>query len=1234
MASSICPDDDVFNGFLNGSLDERQLSLIEAHLAECEACGDTVRSLATDDTFSDLVRAAQRKAIQQDPAEAELLSRLDALADASVLQSESTVLSTDSQTDLRNRVQEVELQLSPPEADDEIGRIAHYRVLRLLGAGGMGVVYQAEDSQLKRLVALKILRPSLGGSARERFLQEAQLAAAIDHDNVVTIYNVGSEGPLAYLAMQWLDGETLEDRLKREGAISAEETEQIGSQVAAGLAAAHAKKLIHRDIKPANIWLEANRDRVRILDFGLAQIVDNDPQLTETGMIAGTPAYMSPEQAQGRAVDERSDLFSLGTMLYRMLTGKLPFDSANALATIRSIQLDEPNSPRQVDMSIPVTLSDTVMDLLEKETRNRPTSAEAIATCLQAKKRPEVSTARKPHTQNSDASAASGFGRSATGILALVLLGFAGWAAAPAIYRIATNQGDIVVESESQNVKVEVSQGGEVITVIDTTTNDSVTLKSGSYELQLKDNASDLAIEPNRITLKRNGVTTATVTRTGKQPTSSTVANGQPMAQQAQPNIARTERPEIKVFKLKYTSALYAKITLTELLEDQGSPKLVDDENQLFVSGDKVQIQMVADLLKLIDVQEETNGDPKQRVRGDGDRGRSNDSQTKPKTLTYEGKPYSHWYALLETEKSRKVLGEAIDAISHLVTPQNSEEIKDALHTLVKTYGTDTLMPYESIPYKVSSALRQLPPEAVADFVVEAIEGNDNSRKYVGTIFRRWDPSNQVDGYYDTLWNGIGLKGKDIAGLLLGRVGAAESASEESNRFALDWATECLCILSIRTAPDQETLKDRIALLEGKLDTVSGDDRLLVAHAIASIHPKSDPLRDSWLRNLRIDEEHNDNIDRIGWAIARMGSRAKEAVPVIVDALNDHIAFNDDGKSIRANRCSVALIRALGEIGPDAKDAIPGLLNLADPNLNDYKGYGIPAAARKAIGQIQPDAKDAASSETSTDDESKKSVQLRIEAQNDVNKLIEQLLTQRKSIRQAELDYKLKNTGKYGATTKKYKWYFDRGNADAEPSFRSDVHQFGKEGFSNVTEIFCADHYARLNHTTGEHQVVPGKNRGSNPLTDPRNAGLVSWFLESIDTHDDHEIKDLFAGERMTDFSTTKLDENLTRTLGHVVFEKDGYRGTRETVFDARQGNHPVLTRFRWFNPASKQNVVDTMEISSQQFDGVWFPKETIFYRQREDKEEWREVMTVNDASFNKPVDQKLFELESLLTNK
>lgn len=507
-----CPERELFVGFLQGGLEEDVVSKLEAHLAECDACGDTVRSLNVNDTFSDLVRSAQEKAVSSSddstPSEIDgLLGRLEALADPQTVDDKLDA----SKDDLQDRVQEVELLLQPAHRDDEIGRLAHYRIIRLLGAGGMGVVYQAEDTQLKRLVALKILRPSLGQSARDRFVQEAQVAAAIDHDNVVTIYHVGREGRLAFLAMQWLEGETLEDRLKRDGRLCPDEASLIAGQVADGLAAAHAKKLIHRDIKPANIWLEADRNRAKILDFGLAQIVDDDPQLTETGMIAGTPAYMSPEQAQGRSVDERSDLFSLGTMLYRMLTNKLPFDSKNALATIRSIQLDHPDSPRQIDMSIPSTLSDTVMHLLEKDPRDRPESSALVASCLQSKKRPPHSTAERVRPQASvKPNRGAWWGG---GMVATLLLGMAGYFAAPTIYRVVTDSGEITVKSDDPNVKVEVLQGGEVLRVIDTATSDSVTVRSGKYELRLKGKASGLTIEPDKITLRRNDVETASIVR-------------------------------------------------------------------------------------------------------------------------------------------------------------------------------------------------------------------------------------------------------------------------------------------------------------------------------------------------------------------------------------------------------------------------------------------------------------------------------------------------------------------------------------------------------------------------------------------------------------------------------------------------------------------------------------------------------------------------------------------------
>src|SRR5262249_28657753 len=152
-----------------------------------------------------------------------------------------------------------------------LGRLASYRVLSFLGAGGMGVVFRAEDEQLRRPVALKILRPSLGPAAHERFMLEARAAAGISHDHVVTIFQGGEDGGLAYLAMPLLEGETLEDRLKRETKLPTAEILRIGRQIALGLAAAHAKHLIHRDVKPANIWLEADSGRAKLLDFGLAR---------------------------------------------------------------------------------------------------------------------------------------------------------------------------------------------------------------------------------------------------------------------------------------------------------------------------------------------------------------------------------------------------------------------------------------------------------------------------------------------------------------------------------------------------------------------------------------------------------------------------------------------------------------------------------------------------------------------------------------------------------------------------------------------------------------------------------------------------------------------------------------------------------------------------------------------------------------------------------------------------
>jgi serine/threonine protein kinase len=294
--------------------------------------------------------------------------------------------------------------LNPPQGPGEIGRLGPYRVLRLLGSGAMGMVFQAEDITLKRQVALKTMKKTQAASEvnRQRFLREAQAAAAIEHDHIVTIYQVGQDRDVPYLAMKLLLGETLEDRLNREGKLPAEEILRIGQEIAEGLAEAHERGLIHRDVKPANIWLEEGRDRVKIVDFGLALAChddnllpgDNipagkalagnrDARLTQTNFMVGTPMYMSPEQADAIPdVDHRCDLFSLGGVLYRMATGELPFPGKTTKVVLQALAHKTPRAPIELNPDLPPALSDLIMKLLSKKREERPRSARLVVAAL------------------------------------------------------------------------------------------------------------------------------------------------------------------------------------------------------------------------------------------------------------------------------------------------------------------------------------------------------------------------------------------------------------------------------------------------------------------------------------------------------------------------------------------------------------------------------------------------------------------------------------------------------------------------------------------------------------------------------------------------------------------------------------------------------------------------------------------------------------------------------------
>ena len=286
--------------------------------------------------------------------------------------------------------------LAPTDDPRMLGRFAGYEVSGVIGVGGMGIVLKAYDAALNRYAAIKVLAPHFAssGAARQRFAREAQAAAAVVHENVVAIHGVDEFNGLPYLVMPYIRGESLQKRIDREGPLGLSEILRIGMQTARGLSAAHDQGLVHRDIKPANILLPDNVTRVLITDFGLARAAD-DASLTRSGVIAGTPQFMSPEQAQGEGVDGRSDLFSLGSLMYMLCTGHPPFRAETTFGILRRIT-DHAHRPiREINAEIPEWLCELIDLLLQKRPEQRPETATAVAVlmeeCLAHVQQPESS---------------------------------------------------------------------------------------------------------------------------------------------------------------------------------------------------------------------------------------------------------------------------------------------------------------------------------------------------------------------------------------------------------------------------------------------------------------------------------------------------------------------------------------------------------------------------------------------------------------------------------------------------------------------------------------------------------------------------------------------------------------------------------------------------------------------------------------------------------------------------
>jgi serine/threonine protein kinase len=503
-------DPDRLDAFVRGELSEQQESALTAHLDQCETCGEELeRRVAAADQWreaSELLTHRMRRSNVVDLAN-----------------DPSTNGSLATSTPFAEQMDQVVGMLAPTDDPEMLGRIGGYEVSGVIGCGGMGVVFKAHDRSLDRVVAVKVMAPHLAGSgaARKRFARESKAAAAVLHPNVIAIHCVADDPKLPYLVMPYIGGASLQKRIEADGPLCTQDTLRIGQQIAAGLAAAHAQGLVHRDIKPANILLERGVERVTITDFGLARAVD-DATMTRSGVIAGTPQYMSPEQARGESIDHRSDLFSLGSVLYMMCAGHSPFRAETTFGILRRITDNQPRPLREINPDVPEWLCAIIEKLHAKEPSERFQSAEEVAELLKdclahvqqpattplptsveqlSQLLPVATTAPQPAKKQLrqlfyNLPPIGKFIAAAAGAFALFFAGI--------LIVLELDKGTLTIESELEDVPIRIMQGDAVVDRLTVTkSSNSVRVAAGTYVIELDTKLDGMVVENDHVALKR-----------------------------------------------------------------------------------------------------------------------------------------------------------------------------------------------------------------------------------------------------------------------------------------------------------------------------------------------------------------------------------------------------------------------------------------------------------------------------------------------------------------------------------------------------------------------------------------------------------------------------------------------------------------------------------------------------------------------------------------------------------